>query len=82
MDIPKGSGCGLTPFILCNSVAGLLGVLSAGQSVAPNAFIYAVGAIAGASIGTQIARRWVSERATRYVLAIILVFAGARLLLR
>jgi uncharacterized protein len=79
---PRGAAAVSPPFILCNSVAGLLGVLSAGQSVAPNAFIYAVGAIAGASIGTQIARRWMSERATRYVLATILVFAGARLLLR
>jgi uncharacterized protein len=59
-----------------------VGVLFAGQSIAPGAFIYVVGAIAGASIGTQIARRWMSERTTRYVLATILMFAGARLLLR
>ena len=60
----------------------LIAVLWAGQSVAPNAFIYAVGAISGASIGTQIARRWMSERVTGYFLATILVFAGTRLLLR
>lgn len=79
---PKGAAAVSPPFFLCNSIAGFVGVLFAGQSIAPGAFIYVVGAIAGASIGTQIARRWMSERTTRYVLATILMFAGARLLLR
>jgi uncharacterized protein len=70
------------PFILCNSVAGLAGVLLAGQTIAPGAAVYSVGALAGAVIGTVIGLRWMSERATRYVLAAILLFAGVRLLLR
>jgi len=36
----------------------------------------------GAVIGSTIALHWMSERATRYVLAVILLFAGLRLLLR
>jgi uncharacterized membrane protein YfcA len=70
------------PFILCNSVVGLVGVLLAGQKPTPGTFLYSVGALAGAVIGTTIGLRWMSERATRYVLAAILLFAGLRLLLR
>jgi uncharacterized membrane protein YfcA len=44
--------------------------------------LYAVGALAGAVLGSAIARRGMSQRATRYVLAVILMFAGLRLLLR
>jgi uncharacterized protein len=70
------------PFILCNSVLGLAGVLLAGQQLAPHTFIYSLAALAGAIIGTAIGRRWMSERGTRYVLAVILLFAGIRLLFR
>jgi uncharacterized membrane protein YfcA len=70
------------PFILCNSVLGLAGVLLAGQNLAPGSVLYAVGALAGAAIGTIIGSRWMSDRATRYVLAAILLFAGIRLLFR
>jgi uncharacterized protein len=70
------------PFILCNSVVGLAGALLAGQTLAPNAAVYLVCALAGAVIGTVIGLRWMSERGTRYVLGAILLFAGIRLLLR
>jgi hypothetical protein len=70
------------PFILCNSVVGLVGVLLAGQELAPGVLLYCVGALAGAIIGTAIGLRWMSERATRYALAIILLFAGIRLVFR
>jgi uncharacterized protein len=70
------------PFILCNSVAGLLGVLLAGQELAPGTALYSLGALAGAVIGTMIGLRWMSERGTRYALAVILLFAGVRLLFR
>jgi hypothetical protein len=70
------------PFILCNSVVGLLGVLIVGQRLGPAALLYAVGALAGAMLGSMIALHWMSERATRYALAAILLFAGLHLLLR
>jgi uncharacterized membrane protein YfcA len=70
------------PFILCNSILGLTGVLLAGQKLAPSSVLYAVGAFTGAAIGTIIGSRWMSERGTRYALAAILMFAGLRLLFR
>jgi uncharacterized membrane protein YfcA len=70
------------PFILCNSMLGLSGVLLAGQNFAPGTMLYSLGAFAGAVIGTAIGLRWMSERTTRYALAAILLFAGFRLLFR
>jgi uncharacterized membrane protein YfcA len=70
------------PFILCNSVTGLLGVLLAGQEFAPGTALYSLGALVGAVAGTAIGLRWMSDRGTRYALAAILLFAGLRLLSR
>jgi uncharacterized membrane protein YfcA len=63
-------------------VVGLVAVLLPGQKPAPGTFLYSVGALAGAVIGTAIGLRWMSERAIRYVLAVILLFAGLRMLFR
>ena len=74
---------GLSPaFILCNSAVGFVGVLLAGQRVASGIGVYAVAAFAGAILGTTASLRWMSESATRYILAAILLFAGIRLLFR
>jgi uncharacterized protein len=70
------------PFILCNSILGLGGVLLAGQQLSSGTFVYSIAALVGAVIGTAIGQRWMSERGTRYVLAAILLFAGIRLLFR
>lgn len=70
------------PFILCNSALGLGIVLLAGQKFAPSTFLYSLGTLTGAIIGTAVGLRWMSERGTRYVLAAILLFAGIRLLFR
>ncbi|MCR0983101.1 sulfite exporter TauE/SafE family protein [Roseomonas populi] len=70
------------PFILFNSVLGLAGALLAGQQIASGTAAYSVGAIIGAILGAAIGQRWMTERATRYVLAAVLLFAGGRLLLR
>jgi uncharacterized protein len=79
---PKRAAALSPPFILCNSVVGLGGVLLAGQTLAPGTLLYSVGALAGAVIGTALGLRWMSERATRYALAVILLFAGLRLFFR
>ena len=79
---PKRAAALSPPFILCNSVVGLAGVLLAGQTLAPGTLLYSVGALAGAVIGTAIGLRWMSECTTRYMLAAILLFAGVRLSLR
>jgi uncharacterized membrane protein YfcA len=80
--LPKRAAALSPPFILCNSVMGLLGVLIAAQRLASGTLLYSVGALAGAAAGTAIGLRWMSERAIRYVLAVILLFAGLRLLFR
>jgi len=79
---PKSAARLSPPFILCNSVVGLLGVLIAGQRLTSGTPLYAIGALAGAVLGSTVALRWMSERATRYVLAVILLLAGLRLFLR
>jgi uncharacterized membrane protein YfcA len=79
---PRRAAALSPPFILCNSVLGLAGVFLAGQRLAPGTLLYSAGAFAGAVIGTTIGLRWMSEGATRYALAAILLFAGSRLLFR
>ena len=64
------------PFILCNSILGLVGVLLGGQRLAPSAILYAIAALGGAVVGTAVGLRWISEQGTRYVLAAILLLAG------
>lgn len=70
------------PFILANSITGLAGVLAAGQRPSGDVGLYALAALAGAVAGTMIGQRFMSERATRIVLAAILAIAGVRLLTR
>jgi len=79
---PKQAAALSPPFILCNSIVGLAAVLIAGQKLAYATPIYVLGALFGAILGTAIGLRWMSERATRLVLAVILASAGIRLLLR
>jgi uncharacterized membrane protein YfcA len=66
------------PFILINSIVALLGTIVAGGYVTAAFGIYAVAVAAGAAAGTLIGRRFLSERATRYVLAAILLAAGVK----
>ncbi|WP_146990129.1 sulfite exporter TauE/SafE family protein [Bradyrhizobium macuxiense] len=68
------------PFILCNSLLALAGVLLSGQSVNPEIAFYIFGAVLGAMLGTCIGLLWMTDWATRFVLATILLFAGVRLL--
>lgn len=79
---PKQAAALSPPFILCNSVVALIGVSVAGQTLAPGTLLYSAAALAGAVAGTAVGLRWMSERATRFVLAAILSFAGFRLLFR
>jgi len=70
------------PYILANSVVGFAGVFTAGQRAAPDITLYAVAVLAGAALGSAIGSQWMSNRLTRYMLALILGFAGLRLLSR
>jgi uncharacterized protein len=77
---PKQTAALSAPFILLNSAVGLVGVLVAGQRPSTDFVWYAAAALGGAIIGTAVGLRWLSQAATRYVLAAILLAAGIQLL--
>jgi hypothetical protein len=78
---PKQTAALSAPFILANSVVGLVGVLFAGQLPSSHFGLYALAALCGAVLGTAIGLRWLGQAATRFVLAAILLAAGIQLLL-
>ena len=77
---PKQTAALSAPFILANSMVGLVGALYAGQVPSSDTWLYALGALAGAMIGATLGLRWLSQTATRYVLAAVLGSAGVQLL--
>jgi uncharacterized membrane protein YfcA len=77
---PKQTAALLAPFILANSAVGMIGVLFAWQLPSPRFGLYALAAPGGAIAGTAIGLRWLSQAATRFVLAGILLAAGIELL--
>jgi hypothetical protein len=77
---PKQTAALSAPFILANSAVGLVGAIYAGQVPSSDTWLYAVGALAGAMIGTTVGLRWLSQAATRYVLAGVLGTGGLQLL--
>ncbi|HEX2890504.1 sulfite exporter TauE/SafE family protein [Vineibacter terrae] len=79
---PRQAAAFSAPYILANSIIGFAGVAAAGQQPAPGIVAYAAAALAGAAFGSAIGGRWMSNRHTRYMLALILAVAGGQLLLR
>jgi uncharacterized membrane protein YfcA len=77
---PRQTAALSAPFILANSAVGLAGALYAGQMPSSQTWLYAIGACAGAMIGTTVGLRWLSQATTRYVLAAVLATAGIQLL--
>ena len=67
-------------FILLNSVAGLLGHVSSVQSLPPAAFVWAVAAVAGGLIGSEMGIRRLAEVTLRRLLAAVLLIAGLKLI--
>jgi uncharacterized membrane protein YfcA len=78
---PKQTVALSAPFILANSAVGLVSAMYVGQVPSGDTWLFAVAALAGAMIGTTVGLHWLSQTATRYVLAIILGAAGVQLLL-
>lgn len=78
---PKQTAALSAPFILANSIVGLVGVSFAGQLPSSHLVLYAAAALGGAMVGTAIGLRWLSQTATRFVLSAILLAAGVQLLL-
>jgi uncharacterized membrane protein YfcA len=73
---PRQTAALSAPFILANSAVGLIGALYAGQTPANNIWLYAIGVLIGATIGSLIGLRFLSQVATQYVLVLILGVAG------
>ena len=69
---PKQTAALSAPFILANSVVGLMGAMYAGQTPSPETWLYALAALSGAMIGTTVGLRWLSQTMTRYALVVVL----------
>ena len=78
---PKQTSALSAPFIVANSIVGLAGAMFAGQMPAQDTWMFALAALAGAMIGTLIGLKWLSQTATRYVLAAVLGSGGIQLLI-
>ncbi|MGC1558376.1 MAG: sulfite exporter TauE/SafE family protein [Bradyrhizobium sp.] len=78
---PRETSALSAPFILANSIVGLIGALIVGQTPSVYTFSYGAAALAGAIIGTAIGVRWLSQNLTRYALATLLATAGLQLVL-
>jgi uncharacterized membrane protein YfcA len=70
-----------SPFILVNSIAGLAGNWLSLALLPIELPIYAVSALAGAVLGTQMAIRWFSPALLQRALAVVLAVAGLKLIL-
>jgi uncharacterized membrane protein YfcA len=68
-------------FILLNSVAALLGHLSSVQSLPSAAFLWAIAAVVGGLVGSEIGARRLAEVTLRRLLGLVLVIAGLKLIL-
>jgi uncharacterized membrane protein YfcA len=65
-------------FILLNSIAGLLGHVSSVQSLPPAALVWAIAAVAGGLIGSDIGVRRLAEITLRRLLAVVLKLIAQR----
>jgi uncharacterized protein len=77
---PKQTAALTAPFILANSVVGLVGAIYVGQTPASDTWLYALATLVGATIGASAGSRLLSQNMTRYVLVAILASAGLQLL--
>lgn len=69
------------PFILVNSVAGLGGYVASGLTIPSVLLPLALAAMAGGTLGSHLGSRRFSPRALQALLSLVLVIAGAKLIL-
>lgn len=67
-------------FILCNSLAGLLGSYASVQSLPPQTALFAVAVIIGAVLGTRLGISTLAKRGILRALGVVLVIAGVKLI--
>jgi uncharacterized membrane protein YfcA len=70
------------PFILVNSLAGLLGGFAAGRTLPPIGLTVLGAVVLGAAVGSQLGAFRVSPGGLRRLMAVVLVDAGLKLLLK
>jgi uncharacterized membrane protein YfcA len=68
-------------FILVNSIAGLVGYFSSGQPVPSFAWILAVAAVVGGTVGSYLGSSRFPVRVISLLLAAVLIIAGTKLIL-
>lgn len=68
-------------FILLNSIAGLAGHVSSVQALPPAAFVWALAAVAGGMVGSEVGVRRLAEVNLRRLLALVLLIAGLKMIL-
>jgi uncharacterized membrane protein YfcA len=66
-------------FILCNSVAGLLGNIAIVRALPPDLWIYAIAGLAGALVGTTFGIKWQAPIILK-ALGVVLIVAGLKLI--
>jgi uncharacterized membrane protein YfcA len=69
------------PFILVNSIAGLLGHLSSVSQLPPNIPVWGAGAVIGGWIGATYGSKHAPPPVLRQLLSLVLVVAGMKLIL-
>ena len=67
-------------FILVNSIAGLTGYFSSGKSVPSFAWLLAVAAVAGGTLGSYLGSARLPVRAIQLLLSAVLIIAGSKLI--
>lgn len=68
-------------FILVNSASGLLGILSKSPTLPAGLFYWALAAILGGWLGAEFGSKRLANPTIRQLLALVLVFAGSKMLL-
>ncbi len=66
-------------FILCNSIAGLLGNIAIAKALPPDLPFYAVAVVLGAIVGTTFGIRWSTPMILK-ALGVVLIVAGLKLI--
>jgi hypothetical protein len=68
-------------FILVNSISGLLGNFAQVSQLPANVFVWIIAAICGGIVGSTVGSRRFNSMTLRRILALVLIFAGVKLIL-
>ena len=76
----RGAAAVSALFILVNSIAGLIGLVSSGRPIPKFAWILAVAAVIAGTVGSHLGSRRFPVRTISIILATVLVLAGCKLI--